>query len=1196
MSKDLAAIPLEDESDPAYTHFAHRDEFLGLLNRFCLIEITAGSTSREDEDEEVLLNSLGSILDYYLPLPGLLDPSLDEIVPRLIDLLAQNLHLLIEDEFQSPIKTPVNPNRLARLGKLLNWLVKVRGWKAIVPHFPSSIPNLPMLVTLLSPPTAPSASTTPSTPHHPLLSSPDAWELRAVLLLWLALLLTVPFNLTTLSSNTESPLSTSYGIDLPSSEILFPAGLKLAPLAKQVILLSTPLLYKPGKEGAYAALVIARLYSREDASRGLEGFLEWSNKEMDDNEREGETHFITSILEFIALLPSLLKLYHLPLLQSFLDDKLLPHLKGSRTAASSGLIRKLAVKAKGRIWLAKIGKRLEDDEDVELPDGLEDWLDDLMGGLSDKDTIVRYSSAKYLARLAALLPPSFASQIVEAVTGLFAGTEEEPVTLTSFGTVIDPGGTSTSGGTMGFGGLESTRGEARWHGVCLALAEMARRGLVRDEEIGNAVKWVIKALTFDLRRASHSIGANVRDAASYLLWSLSRACPPDALRGYAEDMATSLICVALFDREVGVRRAASAAFQEGVGRLGLYPEGIDVLGKTDFYSVSVRRMAFTIAAPAVAVHKAYRDIMREHLHHITFRHWDTPMRLLAAQALQSILKLGSDDDIQDSLGREMKELASLDSVNVHGALVSLGSIAELFKEHDLRRLKISEALTLIRPASFVSSQAADILSSLCSLLVAILDKTVLTASSTQGVLDKCIDLSMKRREAEVHDSVAKVYGRLSEFRSPDKDILKLISDTKTFRIAQRQAASLSLGFIRYPASSPSTDKAIKALLALLDQPDKIDIESRRSAIRSLGEIATQRVDGEMIVSQAQFANIFGSLVRGLEDYATDQRGDVGSWVRIQSLQSIGKVLSTLDPSTTLMTADTLDEAVGGIIKQGVEKLESVRGDAALTLAKLREAGWGWEHMEGMEVDLSRLISDVFRYIPQNEWFASSMQYLNTRYRKQILAGLVLSIGSQVVTLSQAACEPLIAYLRINKESIPPVLSDLLELLEKNFTSNRIFIPTLQTLQKLSIGGIFGSSNSVSTVTLAEAKGNNQSILDILAIACKGITNIKSIDRITSSMRLIVSCLSSSRANRSEVIGYLPLFLGHKFPRIRAISSEELYLAISSSADGDDANAELEVPEELEEILLETEWTSSDFDSEHKLKRMTGLMEEMYGLN
>ena len=84
---------------------------------------------------------------------------------------------------------------------------------------------------------------------------------------------------------------------------------------------------------------------------------------------------------------------------------------------------------------------------------------------------------------------------------------------------------------------------------------------------------------------------------------------------FASIVATRLICVACFDREVGVRRAASAAFQEGVGRLvrqifgpvkaanvaqGVYPEGIDVLGHTDFYSVSIRRFAFSIAAPFVA--------------------------------------------------------------------------------------------------------------------------------------------------------------------------------------------------------------------------------------------------------------------------------------------------------------------------------------------------------------------------------------------------------------------------------------------------------------------------------------------------------------------------------------------------------------------------------------------------------------------
>ncbi|WRT63818.1 uncharacterized protein IL334_000743 [Kwoniella shivajii] len=1162
MSKDLASAPLEDDSDPTYTHFAHRGEFLGLLERFLKLDISREPDTKEEEEEEGSITSLGAILDYYLPLPGLLDPSLDEIVPPLMDQLGQTLHMISEGtDTKRPIS--VNSKRLERLGRLLNWIVKVRGWKAVVPHFPSSIPFLPLLVTLLSPSTAPSTSTTPSTPHHPLISSPEAWELRAVLLLWLALLLTVPFNLTALSSSTTPVSSTAYGIDLPASAILFKAP--LASLGQQVASLSLPLLSRPGKEGAYSALVLARLYSREDTVQALQGFFDWASSEIQEGEREGEANFVASILEFLALLPSLLKPKHLPLLEEFIDEKLLPHLRGSRTAAGSGLIRKLAIKAKGRLWLAKLGKGYADDQDeIDLPEGLEEWLDDLMGGLSDKDTIVRYSSAKYLARLSSLLPPSFSAQIVGAVIALFEGTEDEPVTMTSFGTMIDPGGSSSTGGTMGFGGAESVRGESRWHGVCLALAELARRGLVGEDEAGGAVKWVIKALTFDLRRASHSIGANVRDAAAYLLWSLSRACPPDILRPYAEDMATCLICVAVFDREVGVRRAASAAYQEGVGRLGLYPEGIDVLAKTDFYSVSVRRMAFNTAAPAVAIYKIYRDKMRNHLHRITLRHWDSAMRIQASQALQSLLRLGGDADLQDSLERELNELPSLDAVNVHGALVALTQMSHLLCDKDERRQTIFETLSNIRPASFVVSQASDILSALCSLLVIILNEPIISTSSTQAVLDKYLDLAMKRREPEVHEGVARVYGRLSELRSPEKDVTKLVADLKSFRIAQRQAASLALGYIHYP-SSPSTltDKAVKALLAILEHPEKIDVESRRASTRSLGNIAIQRINGKLVVSPSQFTSIIHSLITGLEDYTTDQRGDVGSWVRVESLSSLGRVVSSLDPpSDHLMTADLLDKVLGGMIKQGVEKLESVRGESALALSRIREKGWSWDGKENMAAPISQLQEkgEGFRYIDQKEWFNSSMPILQTTFRKSLMAGLIHSIGSQVITLSNAASQPLSSYLTTHPSLVRPVLGVLLELLEKNYTSNRIFIPALQTVHRLYTDGVlnlFEDANSVCA--------------DILTIGCKGLGSIKSIERITVSMRVVIACLTSSSDMRLKAVGYVPLFLGHRFPRIRAISSEEIYLALSS--------LEEEIPEELEEVLTETEWTGSGYVEE-----------------
>lgn len=63
-----------------------------------------------------------------------------------------------------------------------------------------------------------------------------------------------------------------------------------------------------------------------------------------------------------------------------------------------------------------------------------------------------------------------------------------------------------------------------------------------------------QALTYEEPQGRHALGANVRDAACYIAWALARAFRPLDLVHFMEDIATSLVCVALFDRETNVRR------------------------------------------------------------------------------------------------------------------------------------------------------------------------------------------------------------------------------------------------------------------------------------------------------------------------------------------------------------------------------------------------------------------------------------------------------------------------------------------------------------------------------------------------------------------------------------------------------------------------------------------------------------------
>lgn len=159
--------------------------------------------------------------------------------------------------------------------------------------------------------------------------------------------------------------------------------------------------------------------------------------------------------------------------------------------------------------------------------------------------MVRWSAAKGIAKISDRLPRDFATQVLENILQLFS--------------IHSVAGTSVCD--------MPSIAEATWHGACLASAEMARRALIPPTLLPEVLDWLSKALYFDIRKGAHSIGSNVRDAAAYVIWALARAQDRASFSPHANKLAQSLIAVALYDREVSIRRAASAAFQEHVGRM-----------------------------------------------------------------------------------------------------------------------------------------------------------------------------------------------------------------------------------------------------------------------------------------------------------------------------------------------------------------------------------------------------------------------------------------------------------------------------------------------------------------------------------------------------------------------------------------------------------------------------------------------------
>ncbi|KAJ8522848.1 hypothetical protein ON010_g17648 [Phytophthora cinnamomi] len=247
----------------------------------------------------------------------------------------------------------------------------------------------------------------------------------------------------------------------------------------------------------------------------------------------------------------------------------------------------------------------EDDDTFEVVEELEQIVEVLLCGLRDKDTVVRWSAAKGIGRITGRLPYEFADDIVQSVLELFVATE----------------------------------GDGAWHGASLALAELARRGVLLPQRLPDAVECVANALKYDIRKGTYSIGSHVRDAACYACWSFARAYEPSLLLPWLKQvLAPAMLVNCVFDRELNCRRAASAAFQENVGRQGRtnFPNGIDLLTKADYFSVANLRHAFLDVSVFVAKYPEYRYALLEHLIESKIVHWDVQIRSLAASALGKI--------------------------------------------------------------------------------------------------------------------------------------------------------------------------------------------------------------------------------------------------------------------------------------------------------------------------------------------------------------------------------------------------------------------------------------------------------------------------------------------------------------------------------------------------------------------------------
>ena len=222
-----------------------------------------------------------------------------------------------------------------------------------------------------------------------------------------------------------------------------------------------------------------------------------------------------------------------------------------------------------------------------------------------------------------------------------------------------------------------------WHGGIVALALIIENRSQKEYFGVFLVSLIAKGLAFDSHKKECMRDAiTVRDATCFLLWVIARHQPQNIIEVAFSSLAANILFQACFDRECIVRRAASAAYQEIVGRRVSNQDEVEVIHICNYFSVANRTSAFTIIARQLVKQCPWLSCKFIHqLVHCTIFHSDNAVRKLSACALGEILELNS-HFIAPTLQFLVRKCSSLLYEHRHGALLAITSIISCsFNEH-----------------------------------------------------------------------------------------------------------------------------------------------------------------------------------------------------------------------------------------------------------------------------------------------------------------------------------------------------------------------------------------------------------------------------------------------------------------------------------------------------------------------------------
>ncbi|XP_053149234.1 tubulin-specific chaperone D [Hemicordylus capensis] len=1112
---------------------------------------------------ETAIQKFNVIMNKYQEQPHLLDAHLEWMLNLLLG--------IIRDEASSP--------SLVHLSfQFLYIISKVRGYKPFLRLFPHEVVDVQPVLDML------------------VYQNPkdyETWETRYMLLLWLSVTCLIPFDLAKLDGNISSP-----------------EGCTRVPIMDRILMVAKSYLVVSDKARDAAAVLVSKFITRPDVKqKRMADFLDWTLSTLSKSsfhtmegtivmdgmlqalaqlfkhgKREDCLPYASTVLECLDNCKlsesnhTLLRKLGVKLVQrlglTFLKPKVAKwrYQRGFRSLAANLQISTVGPVAPKAMNAASVTEEEEEEEEYDIPGDVENVVEQLLIGLKDKDTIVRWSAAKGIGRLTGRLPKELADEVVGSVLDCFSFQETDN----------------------------------SWHGGCLALAELGRRGLLLPSRLSDVVPVILKGLSYDEKRGACSVGSNVRDAACYISWAFARAYDPLELRPFVNQISSALVIAAVFDRDINCRRAASAAFQENVGRQGTFPHGIDILTAADYFAVGNRINCFLNISVYIAGFPEYTHPMIDHLANMKINHWDGVIREFSAKALHNLTPQAPEYMVNKVLPKLLPLAVGTDLHTRHGAILACAEITHALSklaEENKRSItsyldeKILEGLKQIHVELCCRQLYRGLGGELMRPAVCTLIEK-LSLSKMPFREDPIIDgwqwlindslrnlhlVSSNARQQIKESAVSALAALCNEYycsegganpAQQDELVKQYISDLQSSEEMIQCGFSLALGALPRFLLKGRLQEVLEGLkrVSCISPRHVSFAESRKDGLKAIAKVClTVGVKGEgsptEFVCKTNVAQIYNTLLDGLNDYTTDSRGDVGAWVReaaMTSLMEVTLLLTQNEPE--LIDANVSKRIMCCLAQQSAEKIDRFRAHAGTVFLTLlyfdKPPVPHVPHREDLEQIFPRSEAVTFNWNAPSQAFPKITQLLDfPAYRYHVLTGLTVSVGGLTESTVRCSSQSLFDYLKriqINMEAMSSFCETLLQVFEDNLLNDRVSVPLLKMLDQILANGCFD-------VFVTEE--NHPFPMKLLKLCIDESRKSKDIQKLRSSIAVFCGLIQFPGDMRKKVLFQLFLLLCHPFPIIRKTAASQVYEMLITYSD----IAEPDVIEEAMTILSDTNW-------------------------